>query len=91
MANFTSKNGLTVLLLSTQARRTVCVSLMLSICSLPANAQQRAERKDDAAPHPTSYRSAQIDGLSIFYREAGPKKRARTSSVTRPSLLLAHV
>jgi pimeloyl-ACP methyl ester carboxylesterase len=23
--------------------------------------------------HPTFYRTAQIDGLSIFYREAGPK------------------
>jgi hypothetical protein len=30
----------------------------------------------------TSYRTTQIDGLSIFYREAGPKDR--------PTLLLLH-
>jgi len=32
--------------------------------------------------HPTLYRTAQIDGLSIFYREAGPKDG--------PTLLLLH-
>ena len=32
--------------------------------------------------HPTFYRTTQIDGLSIFYREAGPKDA--------PTLLLLH-
>ena len=32
--------------------------------------------------HPTFYRAVQIDGLSIFYREAGPKHA--------PTLLLPH-
>jgi pimeloyl-ACP methyl ester carboxylesterase len=32
--------------------------------------------------HPTFYRTAQIDGLSIFYREAGPKDA--------PTLVLLH-
>ena len=32
--------------------------------------------------HPTLYRTAQVDGLSIFYREAGPKDA--------PTLLLLH-
>jgi len=32
--------------------------------------------------HPTFYRTIQIDGLSIFYREAGPKDG--------PALLLLH-
>ena len=32
--------------------------------------------------HPTVYRTTQIDGLSIFYREAGPKDA--------PTLLLLH-
>jgi pimeloyl-ACP methyl ester carboxylesterase len=32
--------------------------------------------------HPTHYRAVQIDGLSIFYREAGPKNA--------PTLLLLH-
>ena len=32
--------------------------------------------------HPTFYRTTQIDGLSIFYREAGPKDA--------PTILLLH-
>ena len=32
--------------------------------------------------YPTLYRTVQIDGLSIFYREAGPKDA--------PTLLLLH-
>jgi hypothetical protein len=32
--------------------------------------------------HPTFYRSVQVDGLSIFYRAAGPKNA--------PTLLLLH-
>jgi len=33
-------------------------------------------------PYPTAYRTAQIDGVSIFYREAGPKDA--------PTILLLH-
>ena len=33
-------------------------------------------------PHPTLYRTVQIDGVSIFYREAGPKDA--------PTILLLH-
>jgi len=32
--------------------------------------------------HPTFYRTVQVDGLSIFYREAGPK--------SAPTILLLH-
>ncbi|MGZ5957549.1 MAG: alpha/beta fold hydrolase, partial [Myxococcaceae bacterium] len=32
--------------------------------------------------HPTFYRTTQVDGLSIFYREAGPKDA--------PTILLLH-
>lgn len=32
-----------------------------------------AQGKDGSVEHPTSYRAVRIDGLSIFYREAGPK------------------
>jgi len=42
----------------------------------------RVNGKEHPMKYPTSYRTAQIDGLSIFYREAGPKD-ART-------LLLLH-
>jgi len=38
--------------------------------------------KEHPMKHPTLYRTAQIDGLSIFYREAGPKDG--------PALLLLH-
>ena len=41
-----------------------------------------AQGKDRLVEHPTFYRSIQIDGLSIFYREAGPKDA--------PVILLLH-
>ena len=40
------------------------------------------ERKSDMSPASISYRSIQVDGLSIFYREAGPKDA--------PTILLLH-
>jgi hypothetical protein len=50
-----------------------CIALTLSVmlASLPSLAQ--AQGKERAMEHPTFYRTIQIDGLSIFYREAGPK------------------
>src|SRR2546430_6558860 len=42
----------------------------------------QAEGKGRPVYHPPSYRTIQIDGLSIFYREAGPKDA--------PTLLLLH-
>src|ERR1700722_3574911 len=40
------------------------------------------QRKERQMEHPTLYHATQIDGLSIFYREAGPKNA--------PTLLLLH-
>src|SRR4029077_20114851 len=40
------------------------------------------DRKERPVEHPTFYRTTQIDGLSIFYREAGPKDV--------PTILLLH-
>jgi len=54
------------------------VSVMLA--SFPAPVQ--AQGKDRSVEHPAVYRSVQVDGLSIFYREAGPKDA--------PTLLLLH-
>src|SRR4029077_12104865 len=54
------------------------VSMMLAIFQLPAHAQG----KERPMKHPTFYRTTQIDGLSIFYREAGPKDA--------PTILLLH-
>src|SRR5689334_239279 len=55
---------------------TLVVSVML------ASFQLLAQGKERHLEHPTFYRTIQIDGLSIFYREAGPKDA--------PVLLLLH-
>ena len=54
------------------------VCMMVAIFQLPAHAQE----KERPMKQPTSYRTIQVDGLSIFYREAGPKDA--------PTLLLLH-
>src|SRR3981189_2198486 len=51
------------------SRIVLVVCMMLAIFQLPAHAQG----KERTVKHPTSYRTIQVDGLSIFYREAGPK------------------
>ncbi len=47
-----------------------------------ASAIARGQGRERTVEHPTAYRTAQIDGVSIFYREAGPKDG--------PVLLLLH-
>ncbi len=54
------------------------VSVMFASVQLLAQGQG----KERQVEHPTFYRTAQIDGLSIFYREAGPKDA--------PAILLLH-
>ena len=54
------------------------ISLMFASFQLLGHAQ----RKERSVDHPTFYRTTKIDGLSIFYREAGPKDA--------PTLLLLH-
>src|ERR1700709_2338581 len=58
--------------------RVLVASLMFASSQLTALAQ----RKEGLMEHPTFYRTIQIDGCSIFYREAGPKDA--------PTLLLLH-
>jgi hypothetical protein len=60
------------------SRMVLVVSLMLAIFQLPVHAQG----KEDPLKHSTVYRTIQVDGLSIFYREAGPKDA--------PTVLLLH-
>jgi pimeloyl-ACP methyl ester carboxylesterase len=50
-------------------------SMALALLQAPA-------RGDDLMKHPTFYRTTKVDGLSIFYREAGPSEA--------PTLLLLH-
>jgi pimeloyl-ACP methyl ester carboxylesterase len=54
------------------------VSMMIAILQPPAHAQG----KERLVRHPTFHRTIQVDGLSIFYREAGSKDA--------PTLLLLH-
>src|SRR5580693_4380374 len=54
----------------------------LILASFPVLAESPAPDKDRPMEHPTLHRTIQIDGLSIFYREAGPKDA--------PTLLLLH-
>src|SRR4029077_12410368 len=58
------------------SRIVLVVSIMLA--QLPAHAQG----KERPLQHSTFYRTIQVDRLSIFYREAGPKDA--------PTLLLLH-
>ena len=60
------------------SRLVLVVSMMLATFQPPAHAQG----KERPVKHPTFYRTIQVDGLSIFYREAGPKDA--------PTLLLLH-
>src|SRR5437588_12992403 len=54
------------------------------VCAMLGSFQllDHAEEKERPMEHPTVNRTTQIDGLSIFYREAGPKDA--------PTLLLLH-
>src|SRR5215475_5363871 len=59
-------------------RLALLVAVMLASFQLPTQARGKESRVE----HRTFYRTIQIDGLSIFYREAGPKDA--------PTLLLLH-
>ena len=64
--------------------RCVQVSCMALVSAMLASFQLLAQGQGKERPveHPTLYRTIQVDGLSIFYREAGPKDA--------PTLLLLH-
>jgi hypothetical protein len=56
--------------------------LGVTLASVPLGANAQGQGKDRLVEHPTFYRTVQVDGLSIFYREAGPKDA--------PTLILMH-
>src|ERR1700692_1865350 len=70
----------------TRCLQVSCIALVVSVMLAPfrllPEAQAQAQGKERPVEHPTFYRAAQIDGLSIFYREAGSKDA--------PTLLLLH-
>ena len=60
--------------------KTLVIAIVLSAMSSGSSAQVGASRA--AARIPTLHKTVQIDGLDIFYREAGPKEA--------PTILLLH-
>ena len=69
-----------------QRRRTLvkaaCAALAVSVMLAPFQFPAHAQEDERPVEPPTSYRTIEIDGLSIFYREAGAKDA--------PTLLLLH-
>ena len=58
------------------------IALMFFVTLTSFQSLAQTKGKERSMEHPTFYRNIQIDGLSIFYREAGPKDA--------PTILLLH-
>src|SRR6201991_4488811 len=58
------------------------ITLMISMMLISAQLFAQPRRTEHVMEHPTFYRTVQVDGLSIFYREAGPR--------SAPTILLLH-
>ena len=56
--------------------------LLASLALAPLRLSAQTKQKESAVQNPTFYRTIKIDGVSIFYREAGPKNA--------PVILLLH-
>src|SRR3984885_8445855 len=63
-------------------RMALMVTAMLASFSIRGQFLAQTQGKERPMEHATSYRTVQIDGLSIFYREAGPKEG--------PTILVLH-
>src|SRR6202000_1040210 len=57
-------------------------TLTILVAMLAVSMGLQAQRKDGALQRQIFYRTVKVDGLSIFYREAGPKDA--------PTILLLH-
>ncbi len=62
--------------------KALAIALLASLAVTSCQSPREVQRKDLRVDYRTMYRTQQIDGLSIFYREAGPKDA--------PTLLLLH-
>src|SRR5216684_3140515 len=49
------------------------LALIVSVMFISAQLLAQPQRKERLVEHPTFYRTVEVDGLRIFYREAGPK------------------
>src|SRR5262245_36717968 len=59
-----------------------CIIILTIVPLASPQMSAQAPKKGASMKYPTLYRTVQIDGLSIFYREAGPKDA--------PTILLLH-
>src|SRR6266404_120111 len=66
----------------TRCLQVSCMALVASVVLASFQLLAEALGKGRPMKHPTAYRTIQVDGLSIFYREAGPKDA--------PTILLLH-
>ena len=67
----------------TQCLQICCVfATAISVALASPQSLAQVREKEPIMKHPTAYRTIQVDGLSIFYREAGPKDA--------PTILLLH-
>jgi pimeloyl-ACP methyl ester carboxylesterase len=57
-------------------------ALLVTMMTASSSVAGFAQRKERPMKHPTVYSTVQVDGLSIFYRETGPKDA--------PTILLLH-
>ena len=55
---------------------------VLTLFAVPAGAEDAAEAREGVRRPVTRYRTVKVDGLDVFYREAGP--------ANAPVLLLLH-
>jgi pimeloyl-ACP methyl ester carboxylesterase len=62
--------------------KTTGIALIASLVATSCQSRRDGQRKERSVAHHTLYHTQQIDGLSIFYREAGPKDA--------PTFLLLH-
>jgi hypothetical protein len=56
--------------------------ILANLVVAPATSLSMGAQKDKAMEQPVLYRTVKVDGLNIFYREAGPKDA--------PTILLLH-
>jgi pimeloyl-ACP methyl ester carboxylesterase len=59
-----------------------CIAFAVFVMSASLQLLAQSQTKENPMKHPNFYRTLKIDGLSIFYREAGPKDA--------PTILLLH-
>jgi pimeloyl-ACP methyl ester carboxylesterase len=62
--------------------RRLCCAALAAIAVIAFSGSTAAPEEKEGRMQPTSYRTIEVDGLSIFYREAGPKNA--------PVILLLH-